>query len=247
MSERHPRPSGRASGVRCAAVLVAVLAALPFDALIQDLAFRHVVTHGVRLAANGFTQLGTTWAAGGLLAALGAAGHRAGDATLARAGAGGLAGLAVGGLVNQVAKHVVCRGRPGLLDGWGVDLPGATGLDDGARVAARRFFRWPCLTDARFHSFPSGHATTAFAVAAALAWAAPARRRLWLGVAAGVGLSRILLNAHFASDVLGGAAIGWWAGRSGLRLVERFAPAAVPAVAWSRPAEADTPDGVPSR
>jgi undecaprenyl-diphosphatase len=215
--------------------VLAVLAVLPFDALIQDLVFRHVVTHGLRLAANGFTQLGTTWAAAGLLAAVGAAGRRAGDAALARAGAGGLVGLAVGGLANQVAKHAVCRGRPGLLDGWGVDTPGARGLDGGARDAARQFFRWPCLGDARFHSFPSGHATTAFAVAAALSWAVPARRRVWVAVAAGIGLSRVLLNAHFASDVLGGAVIGWWAGRSGLRLVERFGPAWARAIAWLRP------------
>jgi membrane-associated phospholipid phosphatase len=106
---------------------------------------------------------------------------------------------------------------------------------------------WPCLGDSRFHSFPSGHATTAFTVAAVLTWAAPGRWRLWLGVAAGIGLSRILLNAHFASDVLGGAAIGWWAGRSGLRLVERFAPARPRSAAWPRAAEGDPQGRVPSR
>jgi undecaprenyl-diphosphatase len=247
MSERQPRHRGRARGAWGAAVLLAVVAALPVDAVIHDLAFRHVVTHEVRLVANGFTQLGTTWAAGGLLAALGIAGHRAADAALARAGAAGLVGLAVGGVANQVAKHLVCRGRPGLEDGWGVDRPEAPGLDGGGRAAARRFFHWPCLGDSRFQSFPSGHATTAFTVAAVLTWAAPARWRLWLGVAAGIGLSRVLLNAHFISDVLGGAAIGWWAGRSGRWLVERYAPASARPAAWPGAGEGEPERRVPSR
>lgn len=58
-------------------------------------------------------------------------------------------------------------------------------------------------------SFPSGHASTAFAAAAALAVFAPR----WLGaaclaVAALIGISRIELGVHYASDVAGGAALG---------------------------------------
>lgn len=58
-------------------------------------------------------------------------------------------------------------------------------------------------------SFPSGHASTAFAAAAALAVFAPR----WLGavflaVAALVGVSRIELGVHYASDVAAGAVLG---------------------------------------
>jgi membrane-associated phospholipid phosphatase len=93
------------------------------------------------------------------------------------------------------------------------------------------FFHWPCVRDSRYHSFPSGHAATAFAVAAALSQAVPGRRRAWLAIAGSVGLSRILLNAHFLSDVLGGALVGWWAGEAGVRLATRF-------VSWRRRATA---------
>jgi membrane-associated phospholipid phosphatase len=238
---------GRATGARHVVVLLLVVAALPFDAIIHDLTFRHAVTHEVRLAANGFTHLGTAWAGGGLLGALALAGYRAQDAALTRASLSGLVGIALGSLVDQVAKQTVCRGRPGLFDGWGVDSPGTKGLDAAGRAAARRFFHWPCLGDSRFHGFPSGHATTAFSVAAALACAAPSRRRVWLLVAGGVGASRVLLNAHFVSDVLGGAAIGWWATEAGMALAGRLTPAWVASVGWAAAVEADPRPGVSSR
>jgi membrane-associated phospholipid phosphatase len=202
-----------------AVALVAVVAASPLDALVQDAVFRHVVSHEVRLLANGFTLLGTSWAAAGLLGAVAAAGARAGDAALARAALGGLAGLAVGGLATQVLKVTTCRARPRLTQGWGVGP-----LPDPAEVAgAHGFFHWPCLASARHQGFPSGHAATAFTVAAVLAGAAPAGRRGWLLAAAGVAASRVVLNAHFLSDVLGGALVGWWAADAGRHVVERVA------------------------
>lgn len=79
---------------------------------------------------------------------------------------------------------------------------------------------------AEYQSFPSGHATTAFAVAAAATaefshwvddWhASPAWKygvgTVLYGGASMVGLSRMYNNAHWASDVLAGAAIGTFAG-----------------------------------
>ncbi len=64
---------------------------------------------------------------------------------------------------------------------------------------------------ADFKSFPSGHTAFAFAAAIVVALAAPRR---WVGRAAflaasAVGLSRCYVGAHFASDVLAGAGIGW--------------------------------------
>ncbi len=62
----------------------------------------------------------------------------------------------------------------------------------------------------RKHSFPSGHATQAFAVASTVA---AHYDPLWVkltayGVATSVGLARVDRNAHFASDVAAGALIG---------------------------------------
>lgn len=73
-------------------------------------------------------------------------------------------------------------------------------------------------------SFPSGHATQAFAVASVIA---AHYEPLWVkttayGVASLVGYSRMYHNAHFASDVLAGAAIGSLVGTSLVAFNERL-------------------------
>ena len=60
----------------------------------------------------------------------------------------------------------------------------------------------------RSASFPSGHATTAFAAAAALAVMRPSLRWWAFGLAAAVAFSRVYLGVHFAGDVLAGALLG---------------------------------------
>jgi membrane-associated phospholipid phosphatase len=74
-------------------------------------------------------------------------------------------------------------------------------------------------------SFPSGHATNAFAVASAIAghsrgWLVPA---VAYTLATGVAVSRMNDDVHFASDVLAGAAIGTAIGRG---VVARHRPGA---------------------
>jgi membrane-associated phospholipid phosphatase len=230
--------SGPLRGLALGVLLLVV--AVPLDAIVHDLVFRHVVSHEVRLTANGATQLGTVWAAAGLLGALAVIGHRVGDAGLWQASVGGLVGVAIASAASQVVKQVVCRGRPKLVEGWGVDQPDPpAGGTRGPRMeaAAQSFFHWPCFVDSRFQSFPSGHATTAFAVAAALTRAAPARRPLWLAIAGVVGAARVLLNAHFLSDVLGGAMLGWWGGWLGIHAFDRRTRARpVKAEPWPEPA-----------
>lgn len=72
-------------------------------------------------------------------------------------------------------------------------------------------------------SMPSGHTTTAFAIAAALWFALPAARRLrhsWLlCLAAAAGLSRVAVGAHWPGDVAVGACLGLWAGMLGNALL----------------------------
>jgi len=68
-------------------------------------------------------------------------------------------------------------------------------------------------------SMPSGHTTTAFAVAAAIYFALPPemrRRHGWiLLLAVGAGLSRIAVGAHWPGDVAVGASLGLLAGLLG--------------------------------
>jgi membrane-associated phospholipid phosphatase len=205
--------------VQGAVLALTVLAAVtPADERLHDFVFRHVVSHEARLLANGFTLLGTTEVATIGLLGLGFVAHRGADAAMWQAAMGGVTGVALAGLGTQVVKHLACRARPRLIEGWGV---GNAPLPDAPEL--RGFFHWPCWRRWNYQGFPSGHAATAFAAAAALVGLAPARRRTWiLGPAAGVGASRILLNAHFLSDVLGGALMGWWAGRAGVHLVARY-------------------------
>lgn len=57
------------------------------------------------------------------------------------------------------------------------------------------------------YSFPSGHATAAFAVANILAMAFPVYAAILIGLAAGVAISRMYLGVHYPSDVLVGLVI----------------------------------------
>jgi membrane-associated phospholipid phosphatase len=98
--------------------------------------------------------------------------------------------LAASGLMSQIVKRVVGRARPKLLDTAGVFH------FDGFSIHAT------------LASFPSGHATTAFAVATALALFLPRWQAPLFITAAAVGLSRVVVGAHYPSDVLGGVAVG---------------------------------------
>ena len=57
-------------------------------------------------------------------------------------------------------------------------------------------------------SFPSGHAATAFAVAAVVAVRHPRLKWPLVGIAALVAISRVYLGVHFWVDVIAGAALG---------------------------------------
>jgi len=61
-------------------------------------------------------------------------------------------------------------------------------------------------------SFPSDHATAAFAIAVIFAVSNMPKRAVWFGLAAvTIAISRVYVGTHYASDVLGGALTGAFA------------------------------------
>jgi len=100
-------------------------------------------------------------------------------------------GVGLPSLITLIIKRLVGRGRPELLD-----LVGAFDF---------RTFSWG---DWGYQSFPSGHATTGFALCFTAAFVMPRSYPFVLALAVLIGLSRIVVGAHFPTDVLAGAVIG---------------------------------------
>ena len=86
-------------------------------------------------------------------------------------------------------------------------------------------------------SMPSGHTLTAFTVATAIYFTLPQAgraRHLWLFMlAAGTGLSRIAVGAHWPGDVVVGMSLGLLAGLLGTRLLARMGDQHLQPTSWS--------------
>jgi membrane-associated phospholipid phosphatase len=93
-------------------------------------------------------------------------------------------------LTGEIIKDIVGRGRPFV----------------GGQANAFNFSHF-AGTEA-YASFPSGHATTAFALAFAVSAVWPHLRSVMLVYAVMIGASRLVLLAHHPSDVVAGALIG---------------------------------------
>jgi membrane-associated phospholipid phosphatase len=124
---------------------------------------------------------------------------------LARTGRDALVAMGVAGLLTTAAKIAVGRARPDANLGTAYFAP----------------FRSPTHDN----SFPSGHTSQAFALAAVIAahTRQPVLRFTVYGAAAVVGIARVAADRHFASDVVGGAILGTLVGRG---VVHHFAAGA---------------------
>ena len=73
------------------------------------------------------------------------------------------------------------------------------------------------------HSFPSGHATTAFAIGGLIALGAGSRALavIALAIATWVAVSRPVVGVHWPLDILGGAFGGWLAAAAGMAITRR--------------------------
>lgn len=119
---------------------------------------------------------------------------------------------ALGGGLAELIKLIVRRQRPGaesaeyLFRPYDVDLWSTGGL-----------------------GLVSSHAGVAFGAAALLARAFPGGRVVWYTLAAGCAMTRVMAGAHYLSDVVAAAVLGWlvaefvwrWAAARGRRAAER--------------------------
>ncbi len=96
--------------------------------------------------------------------------------------------MAATGIFCQVFKIVIGRPRPGMLMSLGIFEPFTLESD--------------------FHSCPSGHAAATFAMFWLLVRFVPKMSPLWLVLALGISLGRVIGQAHFLSDVFIGAIVG---------------------------------------
>jgi undecaprenyl-diphosphatase len=110
-------------------------------------------------------------------------------------------GVGLPGLVSTVVKRWIGRVRPS---------------------AAGPFAYEPFSWRPEYASFPSGHATTAFAALVAFGLIFPRIRPVLWVYALLIAASRVVVSAHYPSDVIAGAAFGafgallvrdWFAGR----------------------------------
>jgi membrane-associated phospholipid phosphatase len=114
--------------------------------------------------------------------------------TVARGG-GLMASAGLGGLAAEALKLVVRRLRPAL-------------------DAEYAFRSW---SDGPFNSsnlgFPSSHVAVAFGAVCWLSFRYPRATPIWLIIGVGCALTRLVLNRHYLSDVVGGALVGFLAAR----------------------------------
>lgn len=99
-------------------------------------------------------------------------------------------GVALPGLIANGLKRLIGRGRPTEFD-----LHGAFSFQN-------------VFNDWTFQSFPSGHTTTAVALAFVLGFIWPRLFGVLIVIGLVVGFSRVPIGMHYPSDVFGGIVVG---------------------------------------
>lgn len=125
-----------------------------------------------------------------------------------------LIGAAAGCLTSAAAvfvlKSLLGRPRPKLQDAWGFVWPWKqyTWMRGETSVTRYAWEFWQRGTH-DIWSMPSAHTASAFALAGVLTLLYPSLRPLMIVLGCIVALCRVVLGAHYISDVMIGGAIGW--------------------------------------
>jgi len=118
--------------------------------------------------------------------------------------------------IETAVKYLTSRQRPNYYDA-------ITGKN--SHVFHGPFYHFLKKDDASFQSFPSGHTTVAFAAATVFAMEYRQYRAVPIiaySAATAIGISRIVQNAHWISDVMVGAALGFLCGRQVVNNYHRY-------------------------
>ncbi|GAK71282.1 phosphatase PAP2 family protein [Agrobacterium rubi] len=100
--------------------------------------------------------------------------------------------IGMASILVHVLKFLIGRARPELL------------MDMGA------YSLTPFTGDNLYESFPSGHSAAAGAFFGAFLMLIPRFRFVFIGLALVIGVSRVIVGAHYPSDVAAGLLLGTW-------------------------------------
>lgn len=160
--------------------------------------------------------LGKGWTLAAVSGLFVAAGWLTADLSWRDAGLRGWIAHAITAILVQGLKHGIGRPRPRLHQ-------------------EETFFTGPTL-ESGLDSFPSGHASASFAVAAVMANYFPRWARAVYALAGFVALTRIVRGSHFVSDALAGMVLGLVVGTLAVAPVRewssRLGALAVPGISW---------------
>lgn len=196
MSETPTAPASGASARQAWVALAVTLAATAVALLVDHTAFElfnapkvYDKDFGRLLRIMGFAG---TWLALALAVGFQHDGSEAGRLRSRRRGWLVFWSPVLAGVLAEVLKIVVRRERPALNDGAYGFRPWDERTWSGAGLA-----------------FPSSHAAVAFGGAFMLARVFPRARWVGIVLAIGCGVTRIVARAHFVSDVVFAAGLGW--------------------------------------